>query len=174
MISTVEKRVEQSLTREMKSIKINTSEDLAASFKLFINEEKISEAVAVEHNGEVVGVYYPKRCLDMKCLETVTQKASVEAETTEDEFADVEERETQVLALSSNNEPISFLEATQEFAGCLDRGPKDLSVRKLENDRLFAKLDQILDRMAAQSGMTRDELADALDPSKPFPFEQDD
>jgi hypothetical protein len=64
-----------------------------------------SEPLAIEHNGEVVGFYYPKK-----------------------------------------------------------------QTKQEENQRLFEQIDQILDRMAQQSGMTKDELIDALDPSKPFPF----
>ena len=64
-----------------------------------------SEPLAIEHNGEVVGFYYPKK-----------------------------------------------------------------RTKQEENQRLFEQIDQILDRMAQQSGMTKDELIDALDPSKPFPF----
>lgn len=67
-----------------------------------------NEALAIEHNGEVVGFYYPKK------------------------------------------------------------RPKPE-----ETKRLFEQLDATLERMAHQSGMTKDELIDALDPSKPFPFNYD-
>ncbi|GAB4289415.1 MAG TPA: hypothetical protein IGS52_18275 [Oscillatoriaceae cyanobacterium M33_DOE_052] len=39
------------------------------------------------------------------------------------------------------------------------------------DDELWDRLDEALDRAAAESGMSRDELIDALDPRKPFPFE---
>ena len=39
------------------------------------------------------------------------------------------------------------------------------------DDELWDRLDEALDRAAAESGMSRDELIEPLDPRKPFPFE---
>lgn len=39
-----------------------------------------------------------------------------------------------------------------------------------ELNLLFDKLDKNLDKMAKTSGLNVDELIDALDPTKPFPF----
>jgi hypothetical protein len=40
-----------------------------------------------------------------------------------------------------------------------------------QTDELWERLDAVLDRAAAESGMDRDAFIDAIDPSKPFPFE---
>ena len=40
-----------------------------------------------------------------------------------------------------------------------------------QTDELWERLDAALDRAAAESGMDRDAFIDAIDPSKPFPFE---
>lgn len=42
---------------------------------------------------------------------------------------------------------------------------------KAEADALWDRLDKVLDKAAAESGMDREALIDALDPRKPFPFE---
>ena len=42
---------------------------------------------------------------------------------------------------------------------------------KAEADALWERLDKALDKAAAESGMDREALIDALDPRKPFPFE---
>jgi len=42
---------------------------------------------------------------------------------------------------------------------------------KSEVDALWERLDKALNRAAAESGMDREALIDALDTSKPFPFE---
>jgi len=42
---------------------------------------------------------------------------------------------------------------------------------KSEVDALWERLDKALNRAAAESGMDREALIDALDPSKPFPFD---
>ena len=42
---------------------------------------------------------------------------------------------------------------------------------KAEVDALWERLDKVLDRAAAESGMDREALIDALDPRNPFPFE---
>jgi hypothetical protein len=39
-----------------------------------------------------------------------------------------------------------------------------------EIEQLFNKLNENIEKMAKSSGLTIDELIDALDPSKPFPF----
>ncbi|MGI0479222.1 hypothetical protein ACN4EE_00370 [Geminocystis sp. CENA526] len=39
-----------------------------------------------------------------------------------------------------------------------------------EIDQLFNKLNENIEKMAKSSGLTVDELIDALDPNKPFPF----
>lgn len=40
-----------------------------------------------------------------------------------------------------------------------------------QTEELWERLDAVLDRAAAESGMDRDAFIDAIDPSKPFPFE---
>lgn len=40
-----------------------------------------------------------------------------------------------------------------------------------QTDELWERLDAVLDKAAAESGMDRDAFIDAIDPSKPFPFE---
>lgn len=50
---------------------------------------------------------------------------------------------------------------------------KKIGVKKKnpeELDKLFSQLNDTLEKMAKSANMTVDELADALDPSKPFPF----
>ncbi|BAQ67118.1 hypothetical protein [Geminocystis sp. NIES-3709] len=37
-------------------------------------------------------------------------------------------------------------------------------------EKMFSKLETTLEKISESSGLTLDELADALDPSKPFPF----
>lgn len=86
----------------MKQVAVSELQEKAASYLTG------SEPLAIEHDGEVVGHYYPKK-----------------------------------------------------------------RTKQEENDRLFAQLDEILDRMADRSGMSKDELIDALDPTKPFPFSYD-
>jgi tetrahydromethanopterin S-methyltransferase subunit B len=80
----------------------------------------------------------------------------------------IEAREFKERSLDylTGNEPL-VIEHEGEVVGFYY--PKKRTLQE-ENDRLFAQLDQILERMAEQNGMTKDELIDALDPSKPFPF----
>jgi fructose-1,6-bisphosphatase/sedoheptulose 1,7-bisphosphatase-like protein len=47
--------------------------------------------------------------------------------------------------------------------GIKKKNPKELDI-------LFNKLNENIEKMAESSGLTVDELIDALDPSKPFPF----
>jgi hypothetical protein len=37
-------------------------------------------------------------------------------------------------------------------------------------EKMFSKLETTLEKISESSGLTLDELADVLDPSKPFPF----
>jgi tetrahydromethanopterin S-methyltransferase subunit B len=39
-----------------------------------------------------------------------------------------------------------------------------------ELDKIFHQIEKTLEKMAESSGLTVDELVDALDPSQPFPF----
>lgn len=44
---------------------------------------------------------------------------------------------------------------------------------KAEIDDVWERLEKALERAVAESGMDRETLIDALDPSKPFPFEDE-
>lgn len=65
---------------------------------------------------------------------------------------------------------------TQEFeqiAKDAEYYRKKIGVKKKDSeelDKLFSQLNDTLEKMAQSSGLTLEELADALDPSKPFPF----
>jgi|GEM_PF-2539977 len=48
---------------------------------------------------------------------------------------------------------------------------KEKAKKLEESDALWQRLDAVLERAARESGLEREALINALDPSKPFPFE---
>lgn len=58
---------------------------------------------------------------------------------------------------------VNDAEYYRQKIGIKTKNPEELEI-------LFEKLDQTLEKMVETSGLTVDELIDALDPSKPFPF----
>lgn len=110
-----------------------------------------SEPLAIEHDGEVVGYYYPKKQTkqeELNCkldrLGELVNKALAETGMTEDEFADF-----------------------------FDLSKFKNRIKQEEVERAVKQLRETVDRVLAQTGMTEDELADIFDTSKPFPYDSD-
>lgn len=103
-----------------------------------------------------------KRCLTIiKQAKVLTESLGKDRNTVDNNDNQTEQRKDQQV-LMKNDEPIAIAQPDEEE-----------STKQEKNERLFTELNEVLERMAAQSGMTRDELVDALDPSKPFPFEHE-
>jgi len=52
-------------------------------------------------------------------------------------------------------------------------GDDDRDRKRGEARAAFGRLQQVLQRVYARTGMTEDELVELLDPSKPFPYDRD-
>lgn len=69
--------------------------------------------------------------------------------------------------LLANNEALSV-----EHNGKLLGYFYPASLQSVEVDAVWERLDQVLAQAVAESGIDREALIDALDPSQPFPFEE--
>jgi ribosomal protein S16 len=126
----------------MKQIAVSELQEKAADYLTG------KEPLAIEHDGEVVGYYYPKKRTKQeelnRKLDRLLQSLAEVSGLTEDEIAD-------------------FIDLSK---------PKKRTKQE-EVERAVKQLRETVDRVLAETGMTEDELADLFDTSKPFPYDFD-
>jgi hypothetical protein len=74
------------------------------------------------------------------------------------------------LSYLEGNEPLTIEKKGEILGFYYPKNKPNLESLK----EAFELLNATLDQMALESGMGREELIDALDPSKPFPFSEND
>lgn len=83
-----------------------------------------------------------------------------------------------VLSVERHGQPIGYyipvgasrLNQREEFAQALERREEPAqALERLESEQALERLEQTIQSVLAQSGMSRDELADLFDLSKPLP-----